>query len=88
MNPGQYSMLHNAALVRGHMENGVLTVEMDRSLAYMMLGTPEVAATLKKAAEPLTGGSVQVRIEPMESTEPTQLRSLEELSRFGNVEFK
>ena len=88
MNPGQYSMLHNAAMVRGHMENGVLTVEMDRSLAYMMLNTPEVAATLKKAAEPLAGGSVQVRIEPMESSEPTQLRSLEELSRFSNVEFK
>ena len=88
MNPGQYSMLHNAAMVRGRMEGNVLTVEMDRSLAYMMLNTPEVAAALKKAAEPLAGGSVQVRIEPMESTEPTQLRSLEELSRFGNVEFK
>ena len=88
MNPGQYSMLRNAAQVRGHMEDGVLTVEMDRSLAYLMLNTPEVAATLKKAAEPLAGGSVRVRIEPMESNEPTQLRSLEELSRFGNVEFK
>ena len=88
MNPGQYSMLRNAAQVRGHMEDGVLTVEMDRSLAYLMLNTPEVAATLKKAAEPLTGGTVRVRIEPMESNEPTQLRSLEELSRFGNVEFK
>ena len=88
MNPGQYSMLHNAAMVRGRMEGNVLTVELDRSLAYMMLNTPEVAATLKKAAEPLAGGSVQVRIEPMESSEPTQLRSLEELSRFGNVEFK
>ena len=88
MNPGQYSMLRNAAQVRGHMEDGVLTVEMDRSLAYLMLNTPEVAATLKKAAEPLAGGTVRVRIEPMESNEPTQLRSLEELSRFGNVEFK
>ena len=88
MNPGQYSMLRNAAMVRGRLENGVLTVEMDRSLAYMMLNTPEVAALLKQAAEPLAGGSVTVRIEPMESAEPTQLRSLEELSRFGNVEFK
>ena len=88
MNPGQYSMLHNAAMVRGHMEDGVLTVEMDRSLAYMMLNTPEVASLLKQAAEPLAGGSVRVRIEPMEPSEPTQLRSLEELSRFGNVEFK
>ena len=88
MNPGQYSMLHNAAMVRGHMESGVLTVEMDRSLAYMMLNTPDVSETLRKAAEQLTGGSVQVRIEPMEPSEQTQLRSLEELSRFGNVEFK
>ena len=88
MNPGQYSMLHNAAMVRGRMESGVLTVEMDRSLAYMMLNTPEVAAILKQASEALTGGSVQVRIEPMEPSDQTQLRSLEELSRFGNVEFK
>ena len=49
---------------------------------------PEVASLLKQAAEPLAGGSVRVRIEPMEPSEPTQLRSLEELSRFGNVEFK
>ena len=88
MNPGQYSMLHNAAMVRGRMESGVLTVEMDRSLAYMMLNTPDVSETLRRAAEQLTGGSVQVRIEPMEPSEQTQLRSLEELSRFGNVEFK
>ena len=88
MNPGQYSMLRSASMVKGHMENGVLTVEMDRTLAYMMLNTPDVAAALKQAAEPLAGGSVQVRIEPMEPSEPTELRSLEELSRFSNVEFK
>ena len=88
MNPGQYSMLRSASMVRGHMEDGVLTVEMDRSLAYMMLNTPEVAETLKRAAEPLAGGSVRVRIEPMDPSEPTELRSLEELSRFSNVEFK
>ena len=88
MNPGQYSMLRSASMVRGHMEDGVLTVEMDRTLAYMMLNTPEVAETLKRAAEPLAGGSVRVRIEPMDPSEPTELRSLEELSRFSNVEFK
>ena len=88
MNPGQYSMLRSASMVRGHMEDGVLTVEMDRSLAYMMLNTPEVAETLKRAAEPLAGGSVRVRIEPMDPSEPSELRSLEELSRFSNVEFK
>ena len=88
MNPGQYSMLRSASMVQGRMEDGVLTVEMDRSLAYMMLNTPEVAETLKRAAEPLAGGSVRVRIEPMEPSEPTELRSLEELSRFSNVEFK
>ena len=88
MNPGQYSMLRSASMVQGRMEDGVLTVEMDRSLAYMMLNTPEVAETLKRAAEPLAGGSVRVRIEPMDPSEPTELRSLEELSRFSNVEFK
>lgn len=88
MNPGQYSMLRNAALVKGRLENGTLTVEMERSLAYLMLNTPDVAQKLKQAAEQCVGGAVQVRLLPMESQTPSEHRSLEELARFGNVEFK
>ena len=88
MNPGQYSMLRNAAMVKGQLENGTLTVELERSLAYLMLNTPDVAQKLRQAAEQCAGGTVQVRLLPMDSQTPSEHRSLEELARFDNVEFK
>ncbi len=88
MNVGQYSMLRNPGMVKGELKDGTLTVEMERKLAYLMLNTPDVAQKLRQAAEQCAGGSVQVKIVPMESGAPSQHRSLEELTRFGNVEIK
>ena len=87
MNPGQYHMLHNPNFVWGCVENGVLTLEMDRALAYMMLNTPETAQKLRQAAR-ACGCELDVRIVPSETQAQTELRSLEELARFENVEFK
>ena len=88
INPWHMSVLRNPSMVRGRLENGLLTVEMDRALAFMTLNTPETEQRLRQAAMQLTGGEVTVRIVPMESQAPTERRSLEELARFDNVEFK
>ena len=88
VNPGQFSMLRNATMARGRLEGGTLTVELERSLAYMLLNTPEIADKLRRAAESVAGGTIAVRLLPMEPQETGERRSLEELARFENVEFQ
>ena len=61
---------------------------MYRSFAYMMLNTPDVAEKLRTAAEQCTGGAIHVVIRPMDAQDPSGHRSLEELAKFSNVEFK
>ena len=87
LNTGQFSLLRNPNLVKGILADGVLTLEMDRALAYMVLNTPETVQKLRQAAN-ACGSTVDVRIVPSEAQAQTERRSLEELARFENVEFK
>ena len=87
LNTGQFSLLRNPNLVKGILADGVLTLEMDRALAYMVLNTPETVQKLRQAAN-ACGSTVDVRIVPSEAQAQTERRSLEELARIENVEFK
>lgn len=85
---GLYSFLLDPLQASGSYDNGVLTLRLNKQLAYNMYNTPAIAEQFRVAMQKLTGQTVQVVMQPMDTAAQMQQRHIEELARFANVTIK
>ena len=85
---GEYTFLNNPAMVRGRLENGVLTLWVESDFIKSMVGKPAILETVARVAGELSGGPVRCRAEVGKPPEtgaapPEQHDNLEDLLAFG-----
>lgn len=85
---GLYSFLLDPLQASGSYDNGVLTLRLNKQLAFNMYHTPAINEQFRTAMQRLTGQAVQVVMQPMDTAAQMQQRHIEELARFGNVTIK
>lgn len=81
----QYNFLLDPLQATGTLKGEVLTLRLNRQLVYDMYHTPEIAVQFREAVQRLTGRTVQVVMEPMDTAVQIHQRRIEELARFPNV---
>ena len=85
---GLYSFLLDPLQASGSYDGGVLTLRLNKQLAFSMYNTPTVSEQFRTAVEKLTGQAAKVVMQPMDTAAQMQQRHIEELARFTNVTIK
>ena len=85
---GLYSFLLDPLQASGSYDSGVLTLRLNKQLAFSMYNTPTVSEQFRTAVQKLTGQAAKVVMQPMDTAAQMQQRHIEELARFTNVTIK
>ena len=85
---GLYSFLLDPLQASGSYDGGVLTLQLNKQLAFNMYNTPAIAEQFRAAVQKLTGQAAKVVMKPMDTAAQMQQRHIEELARFTNVTIK
>ena len=85
---GLYSFLLDPLQASGSFDGGVLTLRLNKQLAFNMYNTPTISEQFRQAAQKLTGQAAKVVMQPMDTAAQMQQRHIEELARFTNVTIK
>lgn len=85
---GLYSFLLDPLQASGSYDGGVLTLRLNKQLAFSMYNTPTVSEQFRAAVQKLTGQAAKVVMQPMDTAAQMQQRHIEELARFTNVTIK
>lgn len=85
---GLYSFLLDPLQASGSYDGGVLTLRLNKQLAFNMYNTPAISEQFRVAMQKLTGQAVKVVMQPMDTASQMQQRHIEELARFTNVTIK
>ena len=83
-----YQLLLDPLQVSPVLEGDTLRIGLDKSFATMMINTPATREQISQAAKQCAGRPIRVVMEEMDSREQINRRSIDELSRFGNVTIK
>lgn len=85
---GLYSFLLDPLQASGSYDGGVLTLRLNKQLAFNMYNTPAISEQFRAAMQKLTGQAVKVVMQPVDTAAQMQQRHIEELARFTNVTIK
>lgn len=85
---GLFSFLLDPLQASGSYDGGVLTLRLNKQLAFNMYNTPAISEQFREAVQKLTGQTAKVVMQPMDTAAQMQQRHIEELTRFTNVTIK
>ena len=83
-----YKLMQDPLQVSPVFEGDTLRIRLDKSFAAMIFNTPTVSELIRDAATQCAGRPIRVEMTEMDAREQINQRSIDELSRFGNVTIK
>ena len=83
-----YMLLLDPLQVSAALEGDTLRIRLDKAFAARQFNTPGVSELIRDAASRCAGRPIRVEMSEMDAREQINRRSIDELSRFGNVTIK